>query len=277
MSVSDYGLWFTFIFLFFVLFHMVHLIDNQTIRMMQEQYNQAVDQAVEAALYDSVEQDTGREVVLNEKLAIHKFFQALYSNLGIMEQPMKKELCKFYVPFILFVGEDGITPYIQRNEDREELFSFQNAKKVFFKWSGEKEEMFFFTLTDYIVYEDKAKQKHIEGYFNDVKEQLPELYQWSLPEFRMKKKECIIGQIKECVNQCINYQNQLAKKFGIQYEFTLPVIEYEEWYRTIQDISILVLFQGYPYGNGITGMFNRVAIGGARIAKRKETASQSPD
>ena len=53
---------------------------------------------------------------------------------------------------------------------------------------------------------------------------------------------------------------------------SLPLIEYEEWYRTIQDISMLVLFQGYPYGNSITGTYNRVAIGGARIAKRKETA-----
>ena len=268
MSASDYGLLFAMILLVLVLFHTIHLVDYQTVRGMQEQYNLAVDQAVEAALYDSVESDSGREICINEKAVIHKFFQALYINLGIMEQPMKKELCKFYVPFILFVGDDGITPYLQMNRGQEELVSFHNEKKVLYEWKGDEEDALRFTLSDYVVYENPAMQMHLEGYYSDVLEQLPEWFHWSLQEFREKKKHRIIELIKECTNESINYQNQIAKKFGIHYEFTLPVIEYEEWYRTIQDVSMLVLFQGYPYGNGITGTYNRVAFGGARIAKR---------
>lgn len=272
MSVSNYGLLFAACLMVYMIFHTIHVSDYEVVRTKQTEYNLAVDEAVEAALFDQVESDNLHTVCLNEEEVIHKFFQALYVNLGIMEQPMKKELCRFYVPYILFVENDGIVPYIQNSSGGEELVSFETGRKYEYRWKGEKEDFLYVTLSDFVVYNNASESTHMEGYYQDIAAQLPDCFRWTEYEFKRRKKELIIKMIKQCTNECIEHQNQIARKFGIHYEFTLPFIEYEEWYRTIQDISMLVLFQGYPYGNSITGTYNRVAIGGARIAKRKETA-----
>lgn len=271
MSVSDYGLIFSMLFLVYILFHVIHLSDFEVIQFMQEEYNIAVDEAVEAALFDSVEWDSVRNVKINEEVIVNKFFKALFMNLGIMEYPDKKELCKLYIPYILFVEQDGIVPYVHADSGCSKLVSFGTKEKYEYKWKGEQEDWLKVTLSDFVVYDNERTAVHLEGYYQDIVEQLPSYFYWLQEEFEGKKKDLIIQLIKQCTNDCINNQNQIARKFGITYEFTLPVIEYEEWYRTIQDISMLVLFQGYPYGNGVTGVYNRVAIGGARIAKRKET------
>lgn len=277
MSVSDYGLWFCMIFFVVAFFHVVHLTDSQTARIMQEQYNLAVDHAVEAALYGAVEMDSGSSIILNEKMTIDNFFQALYINLGIMENPMKKELCKFYVPFIAFVENERVKPYIQVSEGKNSLISFQAGKEILYQWKSNNGQVLQFTLSDYVIYESTNEQIRIEGNYKDVRENLPLELRWTMEEFHEKKKSEIIESIKQCVNYCVNYQNQLAARLGIHYEFSLPFIEYEDWYRTVQDVSMFALMQGYPYGNGVTGVYNRFAFGGARIAKRKETAMQSPD
>lgn len=273
MSVSNYGLLFTIFLLICLFFHAVHISDYEAVQTKQTEYNLAVDEAVEAALFDSVESDNLRMISINEAEVIHKFFQALYVNLGIMEQPMKKELCKFYVPYILFVENDGIVPYIQNGSGSDGLVSFETERKYKYRWMGEKEDFLCATLSDFVIYENVIDGVRMEGYYQDIVAQLPDYFHWTEEEFEGRKQELIINLIKQCTNECIEHQNQIARKFGIQYEFTLPLIEYEEWYRTIQDISMLVLFQGYPFGNSITGTYNRVAIGGARIAKRKETAT----
>lgn len=267
MSVSDFGLIFSTILFIFIFFHYIHYTNYQAVENLQVEYNLAVDQAVEAALYDSLEYDTQREIYFNEEDVMETFFQALYVNLGIMEQPMKKELCKFYIPYILFVENDGIVPYIQESSKKNDIVSFESGEKLYYEFTNEKEGELRVTLQDYVIFENDLDNVYLEGYYNDIKEQLPECFQWESNDFYLRKKGLIIEEIQECTNLCIENQNQIAQRFGIDYEFQLPVIEYEDWYRTIEDVSMLVLFQGYPFGNGLTGTFNRIAIGGARINK----------
>ena len=133
MSVSDLGLVFSSVFCIVVFFHCVHYSDYQEVQRLQVQYNLAVDQAVEAAFYDVVEYDLGQEVMINHEEAIHNFFQALYVNLGIMEESMKKELCKSYIPYILIVERDGITPFVHSSSRNNELITFQDSQKVYYQ------------------------------------------------------------------------------------------------------------------------------------------------
>lgn len=268
MSVSDYGLMFSLVLMLCILLHCIHISDYMIIQKLETQYNLAIDEAAEAALYDSVEYDSMRNIMINEREVIERFFQACYMNLGIMEKPDKKELCRFYVPYMLFVENDGIVPFIQQESKGEELIAFQNKRKIYYEWKGEQNDTLRVTLSDMVQYDNPLTKEHREGMYEDMKGQLPEWFQWEGDEYRNQKRQLIIGLVKECTNECINHQNLIAEKFGIEYQFNLPLIDYEEWYRTIEDISFLALFQGYPYGNGVTGTFNRVAVSGARIAKR---------
>ncbi|MBR3772743.1 MAG: hypothetical protein IKL07_10800, partial [Clostridium sp.] len=141
MNVSDYGGVFLSILMIVLFFHYVHFSNYQEIRNLQEAYNLAVDQAVEAALYDVVEYDGQDSMVINEQEIIHAFLQALYINLGIMEKPMEQELCKFYIPYILLVEEDGIVPFYQGEPRSDEIVSFHNGEKVLYKIVGEEKDV----------------------------------------------------------------------------------------------------------------------------------------
>ena len=67
----------------------------------------------------------------------------------------------------------------------------------------------------------------------------------------------------------INQHNKIARQYGISYKFSLPFISEDDWARTINDISLFSVFQGYPYvsTNPKLGFLNIYAIGGARIVK----------
>ncbi|BCN32385.1 hypothetical protein [Anaeromicropila herbilytica] len=65
------------------------------------------------------------------------------------------------------------------------------------------------------------------------------------------------------------YHNRIAEHYGITYQFALPYIEKEEWYRTIDDIGLFVVFQGYPYGLNTGDVFNQYSYAGARIRKTR--------
>jgi hypothetical protein len=85
--------------------------------------------------------------------------------------------------------------------------------------------------------------------------------------FEEERRRVIISLLKERMTYFMNHHNRIAKFYGINYEFTLPQIEKEEWYRSIDDVGMIVFFQGYPYGGSERGYYNRVLIGGARVRK----------
>ena len=69
------------------------------------------------------------------------------------------------------------------------------------------------------------------------------------------------------MNYYINLHNNIAGQYGITYQFWLPRIAKTYWYQTIDDISMLVIFQGYPYNAAGLDTYNRYALSGARIKK----------
>lgn len=266
MSVSDYGGIFSGILIIVLFFHYIHFSNYEAVRNLQNTYNLAVDQAVEAALHDTVEYDGQGDLVINEQEVIHTFLTALYANLGIMEKPMEQELCKFYIPYILFVERDGIIPFCHGENSNREVVSFSRKDKKMYEILGEKGDVLYVMLSDMVVYES-SEEVRVEGEYRDVIQELPVYFQWDYEVFLERKRDCVIELIKNCTKECINHQNEIALRYGIHYEFTLPKISYNDWYRSIEDVSMLVLFQGYPFGNGVTGRFNRFAFGGARIRK----------
>ncbi|HCG4536139.1 TPA: hypothetical protein NJY08_004992, partial [Salmonella enterica subsp. enterica serovar Typhi str. AG3] len=56
----------------------------------------------------------------------------------------------------------------------------------------------------------------------------------------------IINTLQEQLEWYINEHNVYTKQLDVTYTFTLPLIPQEDWYNTVDDISILAFFQGYP-------------------------------
>lgn len=263
MKFTDIGILFSIVFLCFLVVQDSKVRDLAAIQKVQLQYNTAFDGAVQDALYQMVEVDSGRSIVLNKKEVLKKFFHSLWINMGIMEENQKKRKMLLYTPVLSLVEERKFTIFYY-DVDKEGNYCYQ--EKEFLYRYQEKEMTIYFTLSDYIFLEDK-NGTIIEGKYEDIKNEIEiELFS-SQERFEQVRRNTIITLLQDRIQFYLNKHNKIARQYGITYEFALPFIEKEEWYRTIDNISLLAFFQGYPYGNKQTGFYNRVAIGGARVLK----------
>jgi hypothetical protein len=129
--------------------------------------------------------------------------------------------------------------------------------------------IFRFTLGDYVYIYDVQANKRYEGIYSELKNLYPNSCLSDHGIFEQIRRKAIINEIEKYMMEYINKHNQIAQSYGITYQFSLPQIDKTDWYRTIDDISMLVLFQGYPYGISGVDFYNRYAFGGARITKNR--------
>lgn len=268
MKLSNLAIMFVFI-IACILFPRKIMEENiQAIEKQQLQYNQAIDIAVDDAIYDLVEFDSGNEIKLDKEQAVSNFFKTLCLNLGANSKE-KQELLKAYVPVILVTDTDGYYIYYS------DLISTSNGKEICQNWTEklpysyeEKGDVYSFTLKNFVKVYDHKKGKILEGTYSDMKKLLPNstIFQ-NEKQFDTIRRQCIIRTLKNTMSYYVNEHNRIAKHYNIMYEFSFPEIENEDWYRTIDDVSFLAVFQGYPYGGVHQGYYNRYAFGGARVKK----------
>ncbi len=261
MRPASFGIVFSMLFLSLLVISDYQTAALQETGLQRLMYNNCLDSAIEDAMTDMVEVDEGRRLRMNKQKAVEDFFTALSVNFGAMENPQKRELLKAYVPVIAFIEKNKITFFygFLDGGKTEETF-FQIEKGDYRIW---------FTLTDYVFVENKKSGESLEGDFHDVGKifTVPVLLEedW----FYEEQKKAVRAAFIENMEKIMEEHNEAARKLGIRYHFSLPVIKGEEWYRGIDNISMLVCFQGYPYGSRSVGYYNRMAIGGAEIKKRE--------
>ena len=234
------------------------------------EYNKALDSAVDDSVINLVEVDRQRKLVLNKEKAVEQFYQSLYANFGAMGNPSLEKTLKGYVPVILVTDKDGFYLFY--------FDSYQSGKETYLtqRWS-EKQPYAYeisnyiinFTLDTYLTVYDKNTHQLYEGEYKDLEGLFQDTFLAEEETFHIVRRNTIISSIEEKMDKYINNYNNIAKQFGITYQFWLPEIDKTDWYRTIDDISMLVLFQGYPFHFAGTDTYNRYAIGGARIKKSR--------
>lgn len=239
-------------------------IELENISRLQNEYNQKVDNACEAAMGYAVEQMEGRELQMNPAEIREHFFEALAINFGVFGDVPKQKKLREYVPVMALMEMEGAVFYytvLQKTEDgmqrscRSEYVPYQ---------TGEGGYEIFYTMADDIRV-CKNHELVFEGKYRDCPLSLSLLKKEIFEEERKKKLAEIM---KERMEYYCNTYVHAGKNSRGNLEFYFPVIEKEDWYRAIKDVGILVLFEGYPYGRGMTGTYQRIAVGGARIVKK---------
>lgn len=81
------------------------------------------------------------------------------------------------------------------------------------------------------------------------------------------RQSTMIYQITRKMNYYVNGHNSIAKQFGVNYNFELPESSMDSFARTIEGVSMMAIFQGYPYGTGTGDTYSRFAVSGSRIYK----------
>lgn len=268
MKITNYAILFAAIFISISLPANMKTDNIQAMVKKQKEYNQALDASVQDAVYNLVEMDSAKKVRLNKDEAVERFFQSLYSNFGILHDKDKQEQLRLYIPVILITDDDGY--YIYYNH----LVNQNGSTMVYQNWTEKKtysyeDERFVyaFTLGSFIRIYDKASNEIYEGDYHDIGKLFPDSRILNDDAvFDECRRSYVVESIVKDMNYYINEHNRIAQFYGVTYNFALPSIQQEDWYRTIDDISFMVVFQGYPYGS-YREYYNRYEIGGARIRK----------
>lgn len=234
----------------------------------QIEMNHILDAAVTDGVAVLVENGDGYKIVINKELCVSTFYQSLFVNLNITLDEYAKTKIKGYIPVIIILDYDGYYALslesFKGEDDLDRLQPIWQPKKVYAY--QDDAYIYGFTMDDFVTVYCKNTDEFHQGRLMDLKPKVCDSLLSDEQLFDEVRRRTIIETLQDDISRLINEHNEVARGFGITYQFTLPVIEEEEWYQTVDNIGMLVFFQGLP--TGIEGTYyNQYAFGGAQILK----------
>lgn len=246
---------------------------------LDQYFGNAIDDAA-VSLIDSDQDD----LVINKQKAVDAFYYSIYAAMDITDNLDKQELLINYTPVIAVTCEDGYYLYFSdrfKDSNNETCINKRWSEKIPYSYE-DNDFIYRFTLGDTLTLYDKNKLLDTTGEqvlftldYHDLSEsedyeyfrsERPDSFLLNDDKFNQVRKGCIIKDLETSLSYGCNKHNEIAKQYGITYNFAIPVIDNSEWVRSIDEPCIIVIFQGYPFGNGLD-TYNRYAIAGADVSK----------
>lgn len=251
------------------------------------QIDNNLDTAIDDAVTKLAEVDGNNNIIINKEAAINSFFLSLYTTFGVISDKDSQTKFNQYIPVVAITMEDGF--YILYSDEYKDSNGYSCITK---RWS-EKIPYFYedddfiygFTLGDIVTLYDKnnlLSGEDTQRLYRCDYHEIQTGYEFSA--FRLTKPNSILlndelfqevrkNTIIQCIEDNMAYytsrHNRIAKQFGITYNFSLPAIKNEEWAPFLDEVSMYVVFQGYPYGHQRGETYNRIASAGAKVSKKQ--------
>lgn len=277
MKITEFTVIYIIIILPLLIFAQWRAEDTNTFAKVNHQY----DGAMTVATHDAIEQlrtnvkpsfEAGYHSMkfnrANLEPAFQTFIHSLSINFGVKDD-VTKELMAHYVPVFAVLSYDGaLLNVYQEFTNAEGMKELKRVwlPKIPFSYHDEFGNIVSFTLDDYVSVYDANLKEWVNGKREWIKDDvsIPLLHDADL--FDRIRRDTIVNTFQEELAYYINEHNVYTKRLGITYKFALPLISQEDWYNTVDDISIFAFFQGYPYQRG-EGAFNQYALAGSRLFK----------
>lgn len=252
-----------------------------------EQINCKLDIAVDDGVAKLAEVDNSNLVILNKERAVTSFFSSLHSSFAILDDQETGAKLNLYIPVIAitmedgyylyysdeFTGSDGFTyaakrwseklPYYYEDEDFIYGFTLGNVVSLYDKNAlldgGEGQRVYCMDYHDVRTKEAFLSFREVRPNHLLLKDEL----------FEMIRKDTILACIEEAMAYYTSRHNIIASQNGVSYQFSLPPMREEQWAPFLDDPSMFVVFQGYPYGEEAGETYNRIAAAGAKVSKNR--------
>lgn len=286
MKLYHYVIVFVIIAILIIITSDVKTNNLKAVIQNKEQIDNNLDTAIDDGVTKLAEVDNNNMVKINRDAAAKSFFLSLHSTFGVMSDKESQDKLNLYVPVVVVTMEDGY--YILFSDEYKETDGYTYVSK---RWSEkfpyyyeDSDFVYGFTLGDIVTIYDKnnilngTSQTVYKLDFHSI--QTKDEYS----SFRSARADSILlnddlfnevrkNTIIHCIEESMAYytsrHNQIAKQYGITYNFSLPAIKDDQWAPFLDDISMFVVFQGYPYGNQFGETYNRFASAGAKVSKKQ--------
>ncbi len=251
------------------------------------QIERNITTAIDDGVNSLVQTFDSDKLTINKDEAVNSFFASLYSSFGIMDDKDNIAKLNQYIPLILVTMEDGYYIFYSdeyRTMDGKIGVSKRWTEKLPYYYEDD-DFIYSFTLGDIITLYDKSNclrggtdQRVYNMDYHDIQKKDAYLtFRNSNPDnillkdesFELVRKGAIINNIEATMAYYTSHHNHIARQYGITYNFSLPVMREETWAPYLDDVSMFVVFQGYPYGDQVGEVYNRIASTGARISKNR--------
>lgn len=279
---------FVIIFLLFFLFAIIKtdisIGDIKEVTNEKELMQSSLDTATSDAINFLASSETYGSNAINKDGIISTFFNSFYSSMGIISDKNAQIEIQNYIPVILLCDSDGYFVYYY-----DQYIDGDGTKRIERRWSEKMpyyyEDDYFtyrFTLTDKIVINDLHKLfddnlnvievDYHEFQTNDIYKNFRDSHsKWFVlneETYEITKKIAIINRLEEVLSYYTSQYNLIASQNGITYNFSFPAGQTEEWAKYMDDINMVVVFQGYPYGRNKNYTFNKISSASSNIFKK---------
>lgn len=187
---------------------------------------------------------------VNPQPAFETFIETLALQYGVELEDSMDRLSR-YVPAFSIIDYDGLrlNVYKEYTDERgEKVNSRVWLPKIPFTYLDEEGNILNFTIDEEVEVFDVDLQEWFEGTRQELADD-PEVtvdFLNDAEQFHLVRRTTIVNTIQEHLAYYINEHNVYTKYLDSTYKFMLPTIPKEDWYNTVDDISILAFFQGYP-------------------------------
>lgn len=279
MKITDFILIYLIIILPFVVYAEWRADDTNTFAQLNYQYKRALTVAGQDAadqLRINAEPnlesgyDSAKSFRINKETAYDTFIHTLALNFGT-EDDVTKDLMTRYIPVFAILEYDGFSMNVYKpfQNGSEKLVDRVWLPKIPFAYHDAYGNILKFTLDEQVTVYDAALNEWVTGGRQELIMD-PEITIDLLKDadlFDRIRRDTIVNVLQENLGFQINEHNVYARQLGITYSFALPLIPQEDWYNTVDDVSIFAFLQGYPYRRA-EGTFNQYALAGSRLIKQ---------
>ncbi|MEK3823828.1 hypothetical protein [Paenibacillus sp. FSL K6-1558] len=277
MKITELSI--VFILIFFPLFYILsfHTQDAQEANELAYRYKTALQTAVMdagAVMHQNEKQhaeagyDSAKFVKADKELALTTFTQTMALNMGIQDDKEAIQHMFNYIPAIVVLDYDGYYIFAKETEMTGELEnSYRHvwSPKKPYTYSDSDGNSINFTLEGYVYAYDAGAEKWIEGFQQELASNSTIPLLQDSTTFEQVRRSRIVTRIQEELADVINRHNEFARRNGVAYLFTMPLVSQEDWYNSINDTGIMAFIQGIAVGGQ---KINNYAIGGGRLVKK---------
>lgn len=254
----------------------LHAGDLQEVGRLQITYTSALRTAV---------QDAGAELNINEtqqfesgygstklmradkEQALAALLHTLSLNMGINNDNLAKQGLMLYIPAIVVIDYDGFYVYSvdsYADQDGNIISEHRWRPKMPYVYLDRDGSSMAFTLDQYVTVYEASTGRWVSGLREDLASEVSIPLLQDPDTFEEFRRHNIVHSIENQLSDSIHRHNVYARRLGVSYTFTLPVIPQEEWNNSLDDVGIVAFLQGVPVGGSY---YNNYALGGGRLEK----------